>query len=94
MRQATSKVKVEMYSSGGCPYCDRARRLLNKKGVGFTEVRIDKEAGLREEMERRSHRQSVPQIFINDHHIGGFDDIAELDFDGELDKLLGLAKDL
>ena len=87
---ATQVAKVEVYSTALCPYCSRARRLLEKKGVQFTEYQVDTDAGLRAEMEQRSHRTSVPQIFIDDRHIGGFDDIAELDMDGELDKLLGL----
>jgi len=64
--------------------------LLGKKGVEFTEIRIDKEAGMREEMEARAQRDSVPQIFIGDRHIGGFDDLVDLDMDGELDPLLAL----
>ena len=87
---ATQVAKVEVYSTALCPYCSRARHLLEKKGVEFTEYRVDKDAGLRAEMEQRSNRTSVPQIFIDDRHIGGFDDMAELDIDGELDKLLGL----
>jgi glutaredoxin 3 len=87
---ATQVAKVEVYSTALCPYCSRARHLLEKKGVEFTEYRVDKDAGLRAEMEQRSHRSSVPQIFIDDRHVGGFDDMAELDIDGELDKLLGL----
>lgn len=87
---ATQVAKVEVYSTALCPYCSRARHLLEKKGVEFTEYRVDKDSGLRAEMEQRSHRTSVPQIFIDDRHIGGFDDMAELDIDGELDKLLGL----
>jgi glutaredoxin 3 len=85
-----NSVKVEIYSTGLCPYCSRARRLLDKKGIPYTEYRIDKEPGMREEMVQRSQRTSVPQIFINDRHIGGFDDMAALDVDEELDKLLGL----
>lgn len=87
---ATHAVKVEVYSTAMCPYCSRARHLLEKKGVPFTEYRVDKNPDLRAEMEQRSHRSSVPQIFIGNRHIGGFDDMAELDIDGELDELLGL----
>lgn len=85
-----NSVKVEVYSTGLCPYCTRARMLLEQKGVPFVEYRIDKETELRAEMVQRSQRTSVPQIFINDKHIGGFDDMAALDIDEELDKLLGL----
>jgi len=73
-----------------CSYCSRARYLLQKKGVQFIEYPVDTDYTLRQEMERRSHRTSVPQIFIDNRHIGGFDDMVELDLDGELDTLLGL----
>jgi glutaredoxin 3 len=88
---AGNSAKVEVYSTALCPYCTRARQLLQRKGVVFTEYRVDKEPGLREEMERRAKRSSVPQIFIDGQHIGGFDDMAALDVDDELDKLLGIA---
>jgi glutaredoxin 3 len=81
---------VEIYTTQTCPYCVRARNLLNKKGVTFTEYRVDLQPELRTEMEQRSNGTSVPQIFIDGRHIGGCDDMFELDFDGELDKLLGL----
>ena len=85
-----STVKVEVYSTALCPYCSRAKMLLDKKGVHYTEYRIDQQTDLRHEMVQRSDRTSVPQIFINDKHIGGFDDLAELDVDDELDTLLQL----
>lgn len=81
-------VKIEMYSTLACPYCVRARRLLNKKGVEFTEIRIDEEPAREAEMIQRSERFTVPQIFIGERHIGGYDDIAELDMDDALDPLL------
>lgn len=81
-------VKIEMYSTLACPYCVRARRLLNKKGVTFTEIRIDEEPAREAEMIQRSERFTVPQIFIGERHIGGYDDIAELDMDDALDPLL------
>ena len=83
-----STVKVEMYSTAMCPFCAHARRLLERKGIKYTEYRIDKESDLREEMISRSNRTSVPQIFIDNRHVGGFDDLAELDVDDELDGLL------
>ena len=86
-----SAVNVEIYSTAGCPYCDRAKRLLDKKGVPYTEFRIDKERGLRDEMLSRSQRTTVPQVFINGKHVGGFDDLVELEMDGELDEMLGLS---
>ena len=90
--QSANAVKVEMYSTAMCPYCQRAKHLLDKKGVSYAEYRVDLHDGLRIEMEQRSKRYTVPQIFINDQHIGGFDDMAELDMDDELDPLLGLSK--
>ncbi len=82
---------VEIYSTGSCPYCVRARNLLEKKGIKYTEYRVDQRPELRPEMEKRaSGGTSVPQIFIDNRHIGGCDDMYELDFDGELDALLGL----
>lgn len=79
---------VEMYGTVHCPYCRLARQFLDKKGVKYTEFLIDRHRQLRDEMEQRSRRTSVPQIFIDGEHIGGFEDLAELDIDGELDELL------
>lgn len=84
-------VKIEIYSTEFCPYCTRARMLLDSKGVSYTEFRVDLDAALRSEMENRSRRTSVPQIFIGDKHIGGFDELAELEIIEELDSMLGLA---
>jgi glutaredoxin 3 len=82
---------VVIYTTAHCPYCIRARNLLDKKGVNYTDLRIDDNPALRPEMiERANGRTSVPQIFIDDFHVGGFDDMAELDVEGELDKRLGL----
>jgi len=84
--------KVEVYSTVRCPYCDLARQLLDKKGIAYTEYFIDKETHLREEMVTRSNRTSVPQIFVGNVHVGGFEDMAAMDLQGELDLLLGLTK--
>jgi glutaredoxin 3 len=82
-------VDIVIYCSGFCPYCERARALLERKGVAFEEVRIDQEPERRAEMEQRAGgRTSVPQIFFGDRHIGGFDDMAALENAGELDALL------
>lgn len=82
--------KVEIYSTGACPYCVRARHLLERKGMPYTEYRVDLKPELRPEMERRANGgSSVPQIFIDDRHIGGCDDLHALDADGRLDALLG-----
>jgi len=83
--------EVVMYTATFCSYCAGAKNLLKKKGVDFLEIRIDEEADKRKEMERRAGRDSVPQIFIGDEHVGGFDDLLELDMDDELDPLLGRA---
>lgn len=86
----SDKPEVVIYTSGLCGYCSSAKSLLKKKGVEFTEIRVDKERGMRAEMEQRSGRTSVPQTFIDDFHAGGFDDLRALDRDGELDTLLKL----
>jgi glutaredoxin 3 len=79
-----------MYSTGWCPYCERARNLLALKGVSFQEIKIDEDPAQRELMLQRSGgRRTVPQIFIGERHVGGFDDLAALDRADELDKLLG-----
>ncbi len=80
--------KVEVYSSGHCPYCVRAKELLEERGVAYTEIRIDLDAEKRQEMMDRSGKRTVPQIFINDQAVGGFDDLWALEQSGELDKLL------
>ena len=83
--------KVVMYGTAFCPYCTRARQLLKTKGVEFEDIRVDKEPQLRAEMLQRSNgRTSVPQIFIDDFHVGGCDDMFELERKGELDQHLGL----
>ena len=82
--------EVVMYTTGMCPYCVRAKMLLQRKGVGWKELRIDSDRALMREMMERSGRRTVPQIFIGDVHVGGYDDMAELDSYGKLDPLLGL----
>ncbi len=80
--------KVIMYGTLFCPYCMRARKLLKSKGIAYEELRVDSDKKLRKEMERRSRRDSVPQIFIGKTHVGGYDDLAALNRKGELDTLL------
>jgi glutaredoxin 3 len=81
--------KVLMYSTGVCPYCDRAERLLMRKGVQKIEkVRVDLHPELRIEMMEKTGRRTVPQIYINEVYVGGYDDLAALDQAGELDELL------
>jgi glutaredoxin 3 len=79
---------VTVYVSGWCPYCERAKGLLAQKNVVFNEINVEDEAKFREEMIARSNRRTVPQIFIGDKHVGGCDDLFELDRSGELDRLI------
>ena len=79
---------VVMYSTRFCPYCMRARSLLESKGVVYTDIAVDSQPGLRREMTERSGRHTVPQIWIGDRHVGGFDDLARLEQRGRLDELL------
>lgn len=84
-----STAPVVMYSTAFCGYCQRARNLLERKGVSVQEIKVDEDARERETMMRRSGgRRTVPQIFIGERHIGGYDDLAALDRSGELDPLL------
>lgn len=80
---------VKMYCTAVCPYCQMAERLLNRKGVTEIEkIRIDLDPAQRDEMIRITGRRTVPQIYIGDRHVGGFDDLSALDAGGELDPLL------
>jgi glutaredoxin 3 len=81
--------KIKMYATGVCPYCIRAEMLLKSKGVADIEkIRVDLDPGQRDEMVRKTGRRTVPQIYIGDTHVGGFDDLAALDHAGKLDPLL------
>ncbi len=81
--------KVEIYTWSTCPFCIRAKALLNKKGVAYTEYCLDGDESGRAKMAQRANgRRSVPQIFINDQHVGGCDDIHALNAQGKLDQLL------
>jgi glutaredoxin 3 len=84
-----SAPQVLMYTTGWCPYCERARQLLTTKQVAFAEIDVEAAPEKRAEMQSRSGRRSVPQIFIGDHHVGGCDDLAALESTGKLDALLG-----
>jgi len=79
---------VQIYATAICPYCVRARRLLERKGVAYDEIRVDRDRDQLKTMIRRSNRTTVPQIFIGKSHIGGYDDMAELEEAGKLDALL------
>lgn len=83
--------KVVIYTTSYCPFCFRAKALLASKNVAFEEVDVTHDPGRRAEMEHLSARRTVPQIFINDQPIGGYDDARRLDATGELDRLLGKA---
>jgi glutaredoxin 3 len=79
---------IIMYSTAWCPYCVRAKTLLERKGLAFREIRVDENPAERDAMLARSGgRRSVPQIFIGDRHVGGFDELYALDKSGELDTL-------
>lgn len=80
--------KITLYGDANCPYCGAARMLLTKKGVTWEDIAVHTDADKRAEMERRSGRTSVPQIFIDEHYVGGFEELLALDKSGELDKLL------
>lgn len=81
--------KVVMYCTEVCPYCVRAEQLLARKGVtGIEKIRVDLQPELRVEMMEKTGRRTVPQIYIGEHHVGGYDDMAALDRAGKLDPLL------
>ncbi|HET8942393.1 MAG TPA: glutaredoxin 3 [Rudaea sp.] len=80
--------KVEIFSSANCAYCVAAKTLLKQKGLDYVEIRIDTDPARMQEMVSRARRRTVPQIFINDHHVGGYDDLVAADRSGELAKLV------
>jgi len=81
--------KIVMYTTEVCPYCIRAEQLLQRRGVTEIEkIRVDLQPELRIAMVEKTGRRTVPQIFINEYHVGGYDDLAELDQAGELKALL------
>ena len=83
--------KIKMYVTGYCPYCTMAERLLRAKGIedeDIVKIRVDLEPALRVEMMQLTRRRTVPQIYIGDQHVGGFDDLSALDRAGALDPLL------
>ncbi len=81
-------LEVTMYYTPSCPFCTRAEKLLIKKGVNVNKIRVDGDKAKLREMIKRSGRNTVPQIYIGDKHIGGFDDLSELDIMDELDPML------
>ncbi len=87
---STTSKPVTIYGDNSCPYCGAARMLLTRKGAGFEDVLVSNDSDKLAEMQVRSGRTSVPQVFIGDVHVGGFDELCELDISGELDKLLAV----
>jgi glutaredoxin 3 len=83
-----SKPEVIMYTTRICPYCTMAKRLLDKKGATYTEINVDGDNSLREEMMLKTNRRTVPQIYIGSVHVGGFDDLYALEQQQKLDALL------
>ncbi|MDO8846178.1 MAG: glutaredoxin 3 [Methylicorpusculum sp.] len=79
---------IQIYTSTICPYCIMAKRLLDKKGVGYNEINVDEKPELRLEMMQRSKRRTVPQIYIDNFHVGGYDDLYALEREKKLDNLL------
>lgn len=79
---------VVMYTTAYCPYCVRARRLLDAKGVSYRDIRVDAEPGLRQEMIRLSGRRTVPQIWVGQQHVGGCTELYDLERRGQLDSML------
>ena len=80
--------RVLMYTTAICPYCVNAKKLLAQKGVNVEEIRVDQNPQLRAEMMQKSGQRTVPQIWIGEHHVGGFTDLWALDKQGKLDGLL------
>jgi glutaredoxin 3 len=80
--------EIQIYTTNICPYCIMAKRLLDKKGAHYTEINVDSKPGLREEMMLKTNRRTVPQIYIGDYHVGGFDDLYALEQQKKLDNLL------
>ena len=80
--------KIEVYTTDYCPYCVRAKSLLKNKGVEFKEIEVKTDQERLDLVKKSNGMRTVPQIFINDKHIGGFDDLHKLDLSGELNKML------
>ncbi len=81
---------VEIYLTQSCPFCSRAKKLLDKKGAGYTEIDVSAPEDREKMKERAGGQHTVPQIFIDGKHVGGCDELFELDMDGDLDPMLGL----
>lgn len=81
-------VKALIYSTALCSYCVAAKNFLKSRGIAYEEIRIDSDPAKQEEMVKRTQRRSVPQIFINERHIGGYEDLVQFDQRGELAQLM------
>ncbi len=77
-----------IYTANLCPYCIMAKKLLDKKKVSYSEINVDSKPGLRQQMMQKTRRRTVPQIYIGDFHVGGFDDLHALEMRNELDPLI------
>ena len=93
MTQQSSAPAITIYSTAVCPYCVAAKNFLKSKGLSWTEVRVDLDPAERQKMMDLTRRTSVPQIFIGDEHIGGFEELQKLDASGELAKKLSYSGD-
>ena len=82
--------QVVIYTTDYCSFCARAKALLRSKGVHFEEIDLSRDPGLREEVQQRTGRRTVPQIIVDGVSVGGFDEIKQMDEDGELNRLLGI----
>lgn len=80
--------KIKVYTANLCPYCTMAKKLLKRKGLDYEEINVDKQPGLRQALMQKTKRRTVPQIFIGDIHVGGFDDLYALEQTGKLDELI------
>lgn len=88
--QSSVTPEILMYATGTCPYCMNAERLLTEKGFKINKIRVDLQPELMQEMMQKTGRRTVPQIYINQQHIGGYDDLRALDLAGKLDILLNI----
>ncbi len=85
-----STPEITIYTGHRCAYCNAAKKMLDSKNVSYNEININEDPAKADEMMERTKRQTVPQIFIGDIHVGGFDDMAELNSEGKLDDMLKL----
>lgn len=88
MSDLSNHAPITIYTTAICPYCVSAKNFLKSKGLGWTEIRVDTDPAERERMVTRAKRTSVPQIFVGDVHVGGFDDMMALHRDGRFESLL------